>query len=566
VSEDRLEHERDVGIGRGIGIVAMPQVVGRIGRLGWAVGIAFSTLGLSCPRLHEPQRAGGPTLEAMAFAAAAPEPAFRPEPAPALAAIDPGPAPSVQEPAEPSSSPTDSETSEIESEQAPDAGLAQPGATEPEGPVLGAILKETWVYSKPGFKSRRLGYLRAGAVVGRSEKPAGYSGCQQGWYRVTPRGFVCVGLGATIEATHPVLEASAVRADRHRGLPYTYVMSRTPPPPLYLRLPSEQQQQQVEPELRSRKPSHAASDLPQLGEVPGALLYGRPLPTIQGPPHSRDALVSSRPVPRSGFALLNAFEWNERPFGLTTDMNVIPLDRVRPVKASGFRGIALSDEGLPAAFVRSRNARKYRLVAASHTMADAGPVAYREGAALTGRQIRSGGEIFYEGRDSTWLREKDSWVVIPPIQNAPGWAAQGRKWIDVSILRQTLVAYEGTRPVYATLVSTGADGLGDPKKTHSTIQGVFLIHTKHVAVTMDGDDVGDEFDLRDVPYVQYFTEGYALHGAYWHDEFGTPRSHGCVNLAPDDAAWLFGWTDPQVPEAWHATLQPRGGAVVYIHP
>jgi lipoprotein-anchoring transpeptidase ErfK/SrfK len=157
-------------------------------------------------------------------------------------------------------------------------------------------------------------------------------------------------------------------------------------------------------------------------------------------------------------------------------------------------------------------------------------------------------------------------VVIDRLQHPPAWATAGRKWIDVSILHQSLVAYEGMKPVYVTLVSTGADGLGDPKKTHSTIQGAFLIHTKHLSVTMDDDKIGDEFDFRDVPFVQYFTEGFALHGAYWHDDFGTPRSHGCVNLSPRDAAWLFNWTTPEVPAAWHGALSLKKGTLVYIHP
>jgi lipoprotein-anchoring transpeptidase ErfK/SrfK len=59
------------------------------------------------------------------------------------------------------------------------------------------------------------------------------------------------------------------------------------------------------------------------------------------------------------------------------------------------------------------------------------------------------------------------------------------------------------------------------------------------------------FELRDVPWIQYFASGYALHGAYWHDVFGTPRSHGCVNLAPIDARVVFLWTDPPLPEGWH---------------
>jgi len=190
---------------------------------------------------------------------------------------------------------------------------------------------------------------------------------------------------------------------------------------------------------------------------------------------------------------------------------------------------------------------------------------YREAVPLSGNARRTGGAVFLEAKDGSLIRE-DQVVRVDRFRNAPAWATSGRKWIDVSILKQSLVAYEGTRPVYVTLVSTGADGLGDPKKTHSTIQGAFLIHTKHLTVTMDDDTAGDEFDLRDVPFVQYFTEGYALHGAYWHDDFGKPRSHGCVNLAPLDAAWLFNWTDPDVPAAWHAALSLKKGTLVYIHP
>ena len=175
------------------------------------------------------------------------------------------------------------------------------------------------------------------------------------------------------------------------------------------------------------------------------------------------------------------------------------------------------------------------------------------------------GETYLEARDGGWLRANQV-VRVDKFKTAPRWARQGKKWVDVSILRQTLVAYEGRRPVFVTLVSTGADGIADHDDTHATIQGTFLIHAKHVSVTMDGDEAGDEFDLRDVPYVQYFTEGYALHGAYWHDDFGKPRSHGCVNLAPKDAAWLFGWTDPQVPKGWHAALSLKKGTTVYIHP
>jgi lipoprotein-anchoring transpeptidase ErfK/SrfK len=73
----------------------------------------------------------------------------------------------------------------------------------------------------------------------------------------------------------------------------------------------------------------------------------------------------------------------------------------------------------------------------------------------------------------------------------------------------------------------------------------------------DSDETGSHFELRDVPWVQYFEGGYALHAAYWHDDFGRPRSHGCVNLSPIDARRVFFWTDPPLPEAWHAVKAGR---------
>jgi hypothetical protein len=59
------------------------------------------------------------------------------------------------------------------------------------------------------------------------------------------------------------------------------------------------------------------------------------------------------------------------------------------------------------------------------------------------------------------------------------------------------------------------------------------------------------FELRDVPWIQYFASGYAIHGAYWHDVFGIPRSHGCINLSPIDARYVFFWTEPELPKGWH---------------
>jgi len=125
-------------------------------------------------------------------------------------------------------------------------------------------------------------------------------------------------------------------------------------------------------------------------------------------------------------------------------------------------------------------------------------------------------------------------------------------WIDVDTAQQVLVAYEGDRPVYATLVSSGVQ-----TEARATPLGVFSIWAKLVESDMNDlerDDVDHHYSIEAVPWVQYFQKDNALHGAFWHDHFGTSVSHGCVNLAPRDARHLFGWTRPLLPKGWSAIL------------
>jgi len=122
------------------------------------------------------------------------------------------------------------------------------------------------------------------------------------------------------------------------------------------------------------------------------------------------------------------------------------------------------------------------------------------------------------------------------------------KWIDVDLAHQTLTAYEGPRPVFVTLISSGRPGFETPT-------GSFRIQHKHVSTTMDDATSPDgAYSIEDVPWTMYFRDGIALHSAFWHDRFGERRSHGCVNLAPADARFLFDWTDPPVPRSWHGAI------------
>lgn len=115
-----------------------------------------------------------------------------------------------------------------------------------------------------------------------------------------------------------------------------------------------------------------------------------------------------------------------------------------------------------------------------------------------------------------------------------------KRWIEVNLSTQRLIAWEGNKPVYAVIISTG-------KKSTPTIPGIFAIQSKRRIDRMRGAD----YDIDDVPYAQYYSGGYAIHGAYWHQRFGTPVSHGCINLAVDHAKWLFEWSAVNTPVIIH---------------
>lgn len=142
-----------------------------------------------------------------------------------------------------------------------------------------------------------------------------------------------------------------------------------------------------------------------------------------------------------------------------------------------------------------------------------------------------------------WVRTAD--FARPELAPRPGVAGPRERWLDIDLASQTLVAYEGDEPVFATLVSTG---VGRPGSPFDTPAGVFRIRSKHILVRMDNlEHTGVEPYAYDVPLTQYFTQGKALHAAPWHDRLGRPHSHGCVNLSPADARWLFAFTSPALP-------------------
>jgi hypothetical protein len=136
-----------------------------------------------------------------------------------------------------------------------------------------------------------------------------------------------------------------------------------------------------------------------------------------------------------------------------------------------------------------------------------------------------------------WVVGRDVGAVFPRTARPDGVPAD--RWIEVNLQEQTLAVYDQDRLVFATLVASGVDPFW-------TRPGVFQIYQKKETETMSGSTAADRSDyyyIQDVPWTMYFDDARALHGAYWHNGFGYPRSHGCVNLSVGDAHWLFDWAN-----------------------
>jgi lipoprotein-anchoring transpeptidase ErfK/SrfK len=136
---------------------------------------------------------------------------------------------------------------------------------------------------------------------------------------------------------------------------------------------------------------------------------------------------------------------------------------------------------------------------------------------------------------ASWSAQEDS--PAEPAQAVLPDVAAGERWIDVDLSSQRAVAYEGTTEVRRFIISSGV-------ARTPTVTGSFAIYAKTPLQDMSGGSraAGDYYFQADVPWVQYFYDGYSFHGAYWHNNFGRPTGHGCINMRIGDAEWLYGWS------------------------
>jgi len=452
-----------------------------------------------------------------------------------------------------------------------------------------------------------IGYMRRGSQF-RARAGVGGRGCRS-WHEVPGGGFVCRGKGFLIGEEPQTFEPSPNPPALDDALPYLYAYTMRDVVPQYWRLPTMTEEQELDATLRElavrervrrRAEERAAAEAARTAEdaaeeaaegstaVPDAGVAG-PAEEVEAVAARADA-VEAPPPPgaeaeegtaaaeedagdedglpdylrtrmlRGFYVSLDQEETTEagRRFLRTVRGGYVRATELRPNEPPESRGVVLGGAWqLPIGIVFRTGARSLTRQPSTGRLLDRGTLDRHTAFRIADDRLVHQDRVYVVSRNGVIVREPS--VRIIRARELPPGVPDGAKWIHVDLSQQSLVAYEGEAPVFATLVSTGKEGFETPT-------GLFRIQSKHVSTTMD-DDTNPEgaYSIEDVPWTMYFHGNFAIHGAFWHYTFGRVRSHGCVNLAPADARWVFSWSTPTLPAAWHGMFAgPRDGTFVFI--
>jgi hypothetical protein len=409
-----------------------------------------------------------------------------------------------------------------------DAELPRAPPPPENGPKLGSIANRTPIFERPSAKTKSIGQLHAGALIARSPEPLRKTrDCPDGYFGIFPRGYVCLNQGATLDLAHPTLAAMAIRPALDQPLPYTYARTTEETP------------------LLERDLAHEA------------------------------AVREAQKLPKgSGFAVVGS--WSARlgdaepeRLGLLTNGRFVRAQHLKAAEASSFSGYEIGeDKPLPVAFVVKRGVRRYK--ADGETYEKDELLDYHATLPLSGKFRTVDGVKYWTLSDKERFVRNQDVTIIHRRAKFPDFVRENVRWIDVGVILGTLVAYEGQKPVFATLVSSGRDRLGNPELLDApqavTKLGTFEVVSKTVSL-LDAppERLGERFALFDVPWAIELSSGQLLHGAYWHDRFGIEHGSGDIMLAPADAQRLFGWVTPDLPKGWHSASAGAEKTIVHVH-
>lgn len=449
------------------------------------------------------------------------------------------------------------------------------------------------VYAEPNKDSAHLGFLRIGTRMRVGQKIV-TDDCRKGWHALEGGGYACASRGLVVDTRDPFMSYKPSPARLDQPFPFDWAYVREWNTPMWWQVPSSaalaatREKRAILEAERTGQPLPGSEPAPpngsgdgsgEGGAAEGGAEGGEPTPTPPPPPPEPKPAEEK---PQVQIPLSPSTPWLERGFFLslgesiredntsywrTARGGIVEKSRAYPYEAKDFKGAEiLPGMDFPFGFVMVKDGTKLLELRSDDKLHATGKTLDKRSFLDLGEEVEVAGRTYFtvlpypppessdepnaEPDSQPLLLVKADVMRLADQQPLPKGLDPWDRWIDVDITKQILVAYEGTRPVYATLVSTGKKGSAD--EPFDTPPGRYRVYSKQVTSNMDGTTATDgNYAIQDVPWVMYFQGSYALHGAFWHTSFGAVRSHGCVNLGPSDARWLFFWAPPFLPERWH---------------
>jgi len=453
-------------------------------------------------------------------------------------------------------------------EEAPAAEPAAPPEFPKETRSL-ELVRTASVRLEPGDDAKRIGTVAVDTRVAWTRTARG-KGCQKSWVELRPRGWICADF--VKPSAKPPLGREVPVLDRGEVVPgiygkvtapdsITFTLERPEPPakPGGKKKPAKKPDGKAA-DARGAKNAKDAKDAKDAKVAAGPITSPRqvdasipapaPAPAPAGPPGA-PRLVEGKPIIGS----VNVRQYDEITVGERRFWRVsqkepeyVLSSAISLHRPSSYAGARLGDDTgwtLPIAFVWTRSGGPaLAMIDARGSGLHPGPIPQRSPVRILETATDAAGKpTAYRIGEQQWLFAADVRVFQPAAP--PQLLLPGERWIDVDLDSQILVAFEGEMAVYATMISSGS-------RETPTETGEYRMWLKEAEADMNGLNGEDPYSVATVPWTQFFSpeKGLALHTAYWHDQFGVRRSHGCLNLAPRDARWLYFWSDPQVPPGW----------------
>lgn len=368
-------------------------------------------------------------------------------------------------------------------------------------------------------------------------------GCEKGtWYEAVDGGFVCTSRGFKVSEEKKEWPGTWLLPDTSRTLPFAYAEV-------------------------TRHEALSLYRLPKANELEALRAGKTDIEVVKRQFTGDNLLALHRKVSRLEHSF---YETVRGRFVLAKDLKSMPGSTTHgiffPKSQSKTHDTRAHGKAQSIAFVFTKDAHAYKRSSNSNSGAsldDLGPIPRYARFAIKDQPVTIDNTVsgastsktrYVEDNLGHLVRRED--VRLAKIIDPPSLVGTN-KWIHVNRKEQTLTAYVGKRPVFATMISSGKPGFDTPS-------GLQRIYEKHISRTMRGSDPKEgSYVVEEVPWTMYYQDSYALHGAYWHDDFGNTKSHGCTNIPPADARWLFYWTSPKLKTHWHATRDGLG-TFVYI--